>query len=82
MVGHSISSLVLSTCYTYPDVKMIDKEISAMSLKTTPGFKHHKLNVCVQSPKAFPRENIKEIKQNMIETSIRFNLLLPKFHFL
>ena len=34
---------------------MTDKERSAMSLKTTAGFKHHKLNVCIQSPEAFPK---------------------------
>lgn len=34
--------------YAYPDVNTTDKERSATSLKTTAGFKHHKLKVCVQ----------------------------------
>lgn len=38
----------------YPDVKMTDKEISAKSLKTTEGFMHHKLKVCVQVPEESP----------------------------
>ena len=33
---------------------MTDKERSATSLNTTAGFKHHKLKVCVQFPKALP----------------------------
>lgn len=44
--------------YAYPDVNMTDKERSAMSLKTTAGFKHHKLKVCVQLP-TFPDTMIK-----------------------
>lgn len=37
--------------HTNPDVKMTDNERFAISWNTTAGFKHHKLNVCVQSPK-------------------------------
>jgi len=38
----------------YPDVKMTDNDISAKSLKTTAGFMHHKLKVCVQVPEGSP----------------------------
>lgn len=51
--------------HTYPDVRITDKERSAIPLKTTAGFKHHKLNKHVQLP-AFPgsinNNNIKEQK--------------------
>ena len=33
---------------------MMDKERSAKSLKTTDGFIHHKLKVCVQVPEESP----------------------------
>lgn len=38
----------------YPEVNMTDKERSATSLNTTSGFKHHRLKLCVQFPKALP----------------------------
>lgn len=38
----------------YPEVNMTDKERSATSLNTTSGFKHHRLKVYVQFPKALP----------------------------
>lgn len=44
----------LSIHYAYPEVKMTDNERSATSLNTTDGFKHHKLKVYVQFPKALP----------------------------
>ena len=49
----SVSSLGVVKWYTYPDVNTTDKERLAISLKTTAGFKHHKLKVCVQLP-SFP----------------------------
>ena len=36
--------------YVYPEVKMTDCADSAMLLKTTAGFKHHKLKVLLQPP--------------------------------
>jgi hypothetical protein len=38
----------------YPEVNITDKERPATSLNTTSGFKHHRLKVCVQFPKALP----------------------------
>lgn len=36
-----------SWSHAYPEVKMTDKDRSAISLNTTAGFKHHKLKQCV-----------------------------------
>lgn len=45
--------------YAYPDVKITESERVARSLKTTDGFKHHKLIVHVHSPPKFPAFTIK-----------------------
>ena len=42
------------SAYTYPDVRITDKERSAMPRKTTAGFEHHKLKVHVQLPATLP----------------------------
>jgi hypothetical protein len=47
---------------------MTDKERSATSLNTTSGFKHHRLKVCVQFPKALP--DIESINTTNINSEI------------
>lgn len=42
--------LIPTFYHAYPDVKITDNEALAMSLKTTAGFKHHKLRECFQPP--------------------------------
>lgn len=54
--------------HAYPEVKMTDKEILAMSPKTTAGFKHHKLKVCFQSPTGFSACIIRKKNDNNRET--------------
>lgn len=59
LVGSKHHNLIPSRCtakcvYTNPDVRITDKERSAMPLKTTAGFMHHKLKVYVQTAATFP----------------------------
>lgn len=41
----------------YPDVRITERDRFAISLKTTAGFRHHKLNLQIQPFAALPVNN-------------------------
>lgn len=58
---------------------MTDRDNSEMSLNTTAGFRHHKLKVCVQSPKSFPK-NTKQDMCNLVGKRMQKDwLILQRF---
>ena len=52
---------------TYPDVKITEREVSAMFLNTRAGFKHHKLKVQGNSSAASPVYDIGLLRHLTIE---------------